>query len=70
MRFLNTLTLKESIMSQELAKAFIEKMKSDDTFREEVIRIEDVETKIEYINRQGFSFTSDELEAATNTRYE
>jgi predicted ribosomally synthesized peptide with nif11-like leader len=56
---------KESFMSQEQAKIFLEKMKSDDAFREAVIRIEDVDTKIEYINRNGFSFTSDELEVAT-----
>ena len=54
-------------MSQEEATAFMLRMKRDDAFREAVIRMEDAETKMEYIQREGFSFTSDELEFATVT---
>ncbi len=53
-------------MSQELAQAFLERMRSDETFIEAVIRMEDAETKMAFIQRQGYKFTSDELEAATN----
>jgi len=51
-------------MSQEQARVFLEKMKTDDAFREVVVGIEDVDTKLEYINQKGFSFTSNELEVA------
>jgi predicted ribosomally synthesized peptide with nif11-like leader len=51
-------------MSQDQAHAFLEKMTSDEVFRDAVIMIEDVEAKLEYIIREGFSFTSDELEDA------
>ena len=51
-------------MSKEQARAFLERMKMDDAFNEAVIRMEDVETKMAYIKREGFSFTSDELEIA------
>ncbi|NMW21423.1 MAG: Nif11-like leader peptide family natural product precursor [Chlorobiaceae bacterium] len=51
-------------MSQEQANAFLERMKSDELFRDAVIRMEDIETKMAYISRQGFSFTADELEMA------
>ncbi len=51
-------------MSQEQARVFLEKMKTDDAFREVVVGIEDVDTKLEYTNQKGFSFTSNELEVA------
>ena len=54
-------------MCQELAIAFLEKMKRDETFRETVIMIEDVEAKLEYINQEGFVFTSDELDTAVSS---
>ena len=54
-------------MCQEQAIAFIEKMKLDETFRETVVMIEDVEAKLEYINQEGFIFTSDELDAAESS---
>ena len=44
-------------------------MKSDDTFNEAVNRMEDVETKMAFINRQGYQFTSDELEDAFHTHF-
>ena len=51
-------------MSQEQVRVFLEKMKTDDAFREVVVGIEDVDTKLEYTNQKGFSFTSNELEVA------
>ena len=40
-------------------------MKSDEAFNEAVNRIEDVETKMDYIEREGYRFTADELEEAS-----
>ena len=54
-------------MCQELAKAFVEKLKRDETFRDTVVMIENVEEKLEYINQEGFIFTSDELDTAVSS---
>ncbi len=51
-------------MSVKEAEEFINKMKNDDAFRVEVLKFTDVKERIEYINRQGFSFTCDELKNA------
>ncbi len=51
-------------MSNEHPMVFIDKMNSDDTFRDEVVRIDDEEAKIEYVNREGLNFSSDELKYA------
>jgi predicted ribosomally synthesized peptide with nif11-like leader len=48
-------------MSQEQAMMFIERMKTDEAFREAVIKIENVEKKIAFINQEGIRFTSEEL---------
>ncbi len=48
-------------MSMEQAKAFLERMKNDDRFMEGVIGIEDVETRMEYIRREGFDVTDGEI---------
>ena len=48
-------------MSVEQAKAFIDRMKSDPAFRERVIAIPDVKTRIAFINDEGFKCTGDEL---------
>ena len=52
-------------MSLEQGQAFLKRMISDDSFNATITRIEDVETKIAYINREGYNFTADELEMAT-----
>jgi len=57
-------------MSQKKAQAFLERMKSDEAFNEAVIRIEDTETKMAFIQRHGYQFTADELEDAANTMIE
>ena len=54
-------------MSLEQAYAFLDRMKNDDLFNEAVIRMQDVETKMAFIKRQGYTFTTDELEEASNT---
>ena len=57
----------EPKMSEKQAVDFLEKMKRDEDFRESVLRIEDVETKMEYIHRLGFSFSIKELEIASTS---
>ena len=52
-------------MSQKLALGFLERMMSDEAFNEEVNGIEDLETKMAYIEREGYRFTADELEGAS-----
>ena len=49
------------------AECFLEKMMSDEVFRDAVIKIEDVEKKIDFLNGAGFFFTSDELEDASES---
>ena len=51
-------------MSKNHAQRFLEKLRSDEIFRDTVIKIEDVEKKIDFLNGAGFFFTSDELEIA------
>ncbi len=53
-------------MSQKLALDFLERMKSDEAFNEAVNTIEDFGTKMAYIERQGYRFTADDLEEASN----
>jgi len=48
-------------MSQVQTDDFIESMKNNEGFRETVIGIDNVVEKTEYLNREGLSFTSDEL---------
>ncbi len=51
----------ESGMSQQDAQAFVERMKYDDAFHEAVIRLEEMESRIAFINREGFDCTLDEI---------
>ncbi|MCX6177855.1 MAG: Nif11-like leader peptide family natural product precursor [Chlorobiales bacterium] len=48
-------------MSQEQAMEFIEKMKNDEAFREEVQKRDDGDAKLEYVIQKGITFTSNEL---------
>ncbi|NTU54158.1 MAG: Nif11-like leader peptide family natural product precursor [Chlorobiaceae bacterium] len=48
-------------MSVEQAKAFIEKMKTDEAFREKVMNIEDAAGRIACIQNEGFSCTAEEI---------
>ena len=51
-------------MSGKKAEDFLEKMMNDEAFKDSVINIVNVKDRIEFIHRQGFSFTSDELQNA------
>ncbi|TCD47034.1 Nif11-like leader peptide family natural product precursor [Chlorobium sp. N1] len=48
-------------MSREQAKAFIERMKTDDAFHRKIMAIEDPEERIACIRSEGFSCTADEI---------
>ena len=54
-------------MSMEQAKAFIERMKTDEAFREKVLAIEDLAERIACIRGEGFECTEEEInEVATD----
>ena len=48
-------------MSLDSAKAFIEKMKSDEAFRNRVLSIEDVAGRLALISSEGFDCTEAEI---------
>ncbi len=48
-------------MSMESAKAFIERMKTDEDFVKEVAKCKDKEDRNEFVASQGFQFTDEEL---------
>ena len=50
-------------MSLENAKAFLEKIKSDDNFRKEVGEKASPEERVQFIKNAGFDFTKDELDS-------
>ena len=52
-------------MSLAQANAFLERMKHDDAFNEAVNRMEDAETRMAFIDRQGYQFTLNELDEAS-----
>ena len=51
-------------MSVDHAKAFVEKMKSDEAFRERVMAVEDVEARMALIRDEGFDCSAEEIGAA------
>ncbi len=48
-------------MSIESAKAFMDKMKDDEDFRNSVEEIGTAEKRLEYVKKTGFDFTKDEI---------
>ena len=50
-------------MSKEAAQAFVEKMKSDEAFRERVMAEEDVEARMALIGAAGFDCSAEEIGA-------
>ena len=48
-------------MSIESAKAFIEKMKTDEDFNQKVKGCKDAEERMAFVKEAGFDFTSEEL---------
>lgn len=55
------------IMSIEVAKEVIEKLKTDEAFRTKVMAVEDLEERMKLIHDEGFDCTLEEVkEAAGN----
>jgi predicted ribosomally synthesized peptide with nif11-like leader len=52
-------------MSQDHAKACIEKMKTDDAFRARVLAVEGLAARMQVINAEGFACSAEEIEAAS-----
>ncbi len=50
-------------MSQQAAQACVERMKTDDAFREKVMAAESIDERMEIINAAGFTCTADEIKA-------
>ena len=50
-------------MSEDQAKAFVEKMKSDDAFRAKVMAEEGVEARMALIGAEGFDCSAEEIGA-------
>ncbi|WP_225739478.1 Nif11-like leader peptide family natural product precursor [Chlorobium phaeovibrioides] len=57
-------------MSVEQAKAFIEKMKTDEAFREKIMTIETPEDRLKAIAAAGFECTGEEINEAGGERGE
>ncbi|ABB23751.1 Nif11-like leader peptide family natural product precursor [Pelodictyon luteolum] len=51
-------------MSVEQAKAFIEKMKTDEAFREKIMAIETPEERLKAIGSAGYECTGEEINEA------
>ena len=54
-------------MSVEQAKAFIERMKTDEAFREKVLAIEDLDNRLAAIREAGYFFAIDDLNNIEDT---
>lgn len=50
-------------MSKKAAKAFFEKMRTDEAFRTKVISVKDDEDRMTVINAEGFNCTLEEIHA-------
>ncbi len=48
-------------MSLDQARAFVEKMKSDEAFRDRILAIEDVDARLAAASSAGFQFTETEV---------
>jgi len=48
-------------MSQQAAKAFLEKMKTDQAFADQVMAIDEMAERLRFINAEGFDCTMEEL---------
>ena len=48
-------------MSMEQAKAFIEKMRSNERFRAKILAIASLHERMEQINAEGFACTAEEI---------
>ncbi|MEI6033017.1 MAG: Nif11-like leader peptide family natural product precursor [Verrucomicrobiae bacterium] len=50
-------------MSQESAKALVERMKSDEKFRAKIIAVEDASARAKIIQTEGFDCSAEEISA-------
>jgi predicted ribosomally synthesized peptide with nif11-like leader len=50
-------------MSEDQAKAFVERMKSDSAFHAQVMAAEDVEARLALIHAEGFDCSAEEIGA-------
>ena len=48
-------------MSIESAKAYVERMKTDEDFRNKVLAIEDAEKRMQFVKAEGFDFSSNDI---------
>ena len=55
-------------MSADHANAFIEKMKSDEAFRADVMAVADVSARLRFISAQGFDCTAEEIDSLQELR--
>ncbi|MEQ8167563.1 MAG: Nif11-like leader peptide family natural product precursor [Candidatus Eremiobacterota bacterium] len=51
-------------MSLESAKAFVEKINTDEDFRNKVTGFKDTESRMAFVKSQGFDFTADDIKSA------
>ncbi len=52
-------------MSMESAKAFIERMKTDEEFARQVSNQKDNEERMKFVTAEGFNFSGEEIKKAT-----
>jgi predicted ribosomally synthesized peptide with nif11-like leader len=52
------------IMSMESAKAFVERMKTDEDFRKKVTELKNADERMRYVKKAGFDFTKEDIELA------
>ncbi len=53
-------------MSIDLAKAYMERIKTDEVFAKKVNSIEDKAARKEYVEQEGYTFTKEELEEVSS----
>ena len=53
-------------MSNESAKAFLERIKNDEDFRKEVGDLTSAEERMNFAKVQGFDFTKEEIDSLTS----
>lgn len=57
---------KETKMSIESAKAFMERMKTDEDFRKEITDCKDADTRMKLVEENGFNFSKEELNSSND----
>ena len=52
-------------MSIESAKAYVERMKTDEKFRKKILAIEDAKKRMQFIKTEGFDFSSNDIKTVS-----